>query len=208
MAKKSGVTVLSAGFLEKCGYHMILSDNIVTCFNNIIFAHKQVYCLWFNSSNNTAGPQFNRILQKSLKLFPSLNSNSTIEVGNFYDQLQEVSSSHLIAIMPFVAVMLRNRFEGLCIPGLGVMRYATMGKALMKLLPHLIPGQLSRQINAALASIHYNTNNGYDYLRRVLELTVPGFDPVIPIQVPVWSNIANIFKFLQAYLLYFCLQSK
>jgi hypothetical protein len=56
-----------------------------------------------------------------------------------------------------------------------------MGKALMELLPHLIPGRLSLQINAALASVRYETNNGYNYLWRVLELTVPGFNPVIPI---------------------------
>jgi hypothetical protein len=110
--------------------------------------------------------------------------------------------------MPFNAIMLRNRFEGLCILGLGVMQYAAMGKALMELLPHLIPGRLSPQINGALASVRYETNNGYDYLWCVLELTMPGFDLVIPIQVPVWSDIADIFKFSQAYLLYFHLQGK
>jgi hypothetical protein len=199
---------ITAAILQCCGYTNFTSDDIITCFNNIISAHERVYCLWFNMANNTAGPQVDHILQKSLKLFPSLDSNCTNEVIDFYDRLQEVSSSHLIAIMPFNAVMLCNRFKGLCIPGLGVMRYATMGKALMELLPHLIPRQLSRQINAALASIRYDTNNGYDYLWRVLELTVPGFDPVIPTQVPVWSDIANIFKFLQAYLLYFHLQGK
>jgi hypothetical protein len=110
--------------------------------------------------------------------------------------------------MPFDAIMLRNRFEGLCIPGLGVMRYAAMGKALMELLPHLISGCLSPQINAALASVRYEMNNGHGYLWRVLELTVPGFDPVIPIQTPIWSDIGDIFRFAQAYLLYFRLQGK
>jgi hypothetical protein len=206
---RDGHEQITDAFLQSCGYTNFTSDDIITCFNNIISAHKRVYHLWFNMANNTAAPQqVDCILQKSLKLFPSLNSNSTNEVGNFYDQLQEVSSSHLIAIMPFTAIMLRNHFKGLWIPGLSVMRYATMGKALMELLPHLIPGQLSPQINAALASVRYETNSGYDYLWRVLELTVPGFNPVIPIQVPVWSNIADIFKFLQAYLLYFRLQGK
>ncbi len=92
---------------------------------------------------------------------------------------------HHLAIMPFNTVMLCNCFEGLCILGLGVVHYAAMGKALMELLSHLIPGLLSLQINAALASVRYKTNNGYDYLWRVLDLTAPGFDHVIPIQVPV-----------------------
>jgi hypothetical protein len=83
-----------------------------------------------------------------------------------------------------------------------------MGKALMELLPHLVPGWISPQINAALALVRYKTNNGYDYLWRILELTVPGFNPIISIQVPVWSDVEDIFTFAQAYLLYFWLQGK
>ena len=77
--------------------------------------------------------------------------------------------------MPFNAVRLRHRFEGLCNPGLGLRRYAAMSKALMELLPHLIPGRLSPQLYAALYAVRYETANGYDYLWRMLELTVPGF---------------------------------
>ncbi len=43
---------------------------------------------------------------------------------------------------------------------------------------------------------------------RILALTIPGFDPVIPIEIPLWSNAMDIFQFSQAYLLYFCLQAK
>jgi hypothetical protein len=78
----------------------------------------------------------------------------------------------------------------------------------MELLPRLVPGTLSPQINAALSSVCYESNNGYDYLWRVLELTVPGFDPVVPIHIPSWSNADDIFSFAQSYLLYFRLQSK
>ena len=41
-----------------------------------------------------------------------------------------------------------------------------------------------------------------------MELTVPGFDPVVPIQIPTWSNADDVFSFAQTYLLYFRLQSK
>jgi hypothetical protein len=112
------------------------SDDIVTCFNVIISTHKGVYQLWTNTTSNTSKPQVDCILQKSLKLFPALDSTSTNDVVDFYDRLHEVSSSHLIAIMPFDAVMLCNHFEGLYVPGLGVMQYAAMGEALMELLPH------------------------------------------------------------------------
>ena len=42
----------------------------------------------------------------------------------------------------------------------------------------------------------------------MLELTIPGFDPTIPILPPVWCRDSKIFQFCQAYLLYFGLQSK
>ena len=41
-----------------------------------------------------------------------------------------------------------------------------------------------------------------------MELTIPGFDPVVPIQILTWSNANDVFGFAQKYLLYFRLQSK
>jgi hypothetical protein len=78
----------------------------------------------------------------------------------------------------------------------------------MDFLPCLIPGTLSSRINATLAVVCNESKNGYNYLWRVLELTVSGFDPVIPIQTLQWLDCKNIFQFSQAYLLYFCLQAK
>jgi hypothetical protein len=83
-----------------------------------------------------------------------------------------------------------------------------MCKALMELLPWLIPGSLSPQLNATFASVRYESNNGYDYLWRVLELTVPGFNPTVPIHAQIWSDVEDIFHFAQAYLLFFRLQAK
>jgi hypothetical protein len=112
--------------------------------------------------------------------------------------------------MPFDSIVLAHRFKGLCPPSLGLVKYAAMCKALMKLLPWLIPGSLSPQVNATLVLVHYESNNGYNYLWRVLELTVPGFDPTVPIHAPIWSDIEDIFQFAQAFFLFFlfCLQAK
>jgi hypothetical protein len=129
-------------------------------------------------------------------------------VVDFYDCLQESASGLTIAILLFDAIMLSNGFEGLCVPALGVYCYQLMSKALMELLPRLIPGGLSPEINAVLTSIRYKSNNGYHYLWRALEFTIPGFDPVVPIQIPSWSNADNIFGFAQAYLLHFHIQGK
>jgi hypothetical protein len=72
-----------------------------------------------------------------------------------------------------------------------------MAKAFMDFLPHIIRGSLSPQFNATLGLVRYELNNCYDYLWCVLELTVPGFDPVIPIISPSLGDCADIFNFAQ-----------
>jgi hypothetical protein len=207
-AGADGFPTLTSGVLSKIGYNKISSSDVVSYHNDIIVVHRRILELWHNPVSHTFGPQVDRIITKSLKLLPLLASLTTENVVDFYDRLQESTTGLIIAIMPFDAIMLTNRFEGLCVPALGVRRYQLMSRALMKLLPRLIPGTLSPQINAALSSVRYESNNGYDYLWRVLELTVPGFDPVVPIQILYWSNADDVFSFAQSYLLYFRLQSK
>jgi hypothetical protein len=184
--KTSGVAQLDAAFLERCGFNMISTDDVVTCYNNIIVAHRRICELWFNPTANTYGPQVDRILLKSFKLFPKLESTATAEVVDFYNRFQELSpSQHLLVLMPFNGIILKNRFEGLCIPGLGTRCYAECSHALMDSLPRLIPRTLSLRINSTLAAVCNESNNGFDCLWQVLELTVPGFNPVVPIQTPL-----------------------
>ncbi len=203
-----GIAVLTHAILVKCGYNQITSSDVVTCHNDIIAVHRKVRELWFNPTSHTYGPHVERIVTKSLKLLPTLDSADTASMVDFYDRLQESASGLTIALMPFDTVMIRYGLEGLCVPGLGVDKYHAMSKALMELLPRLVSGNLSPQINAALALVRLESGNGYDFLWRVLELTVPGFDPVVPINVPQWANSDDIFSFAQAYLLHFRLQAK
>jgi hypothetical protein len=117
--KENGVDDLTPGSLAKCGYNMISTNDIVSCFNYIITAHCCFWETWHNPIANTYGPKIDRILLKSFKLFPNSESTSTEDVVNFYGRFQELSTSHLLAVMPFNAIMLKNCYEGLCIPGLG-----------------------------------------------------------------------------------------
>jgi hypothetical protein len=206
--REDGVKTLTAGFLERCGYNMLSSDDIVRSFNEIIAAHCCLVETWFNPTANTYGPQIDRILLKSFKLFPQLDFLDMANFFNFYDRFQELLNPHLMALMPFDSIVLKNHYEGLFIPSLGTHHYAACGKALMDFLPCLIPGNLSSRINAMLAATRCKTHNGYDYLWQVLELTVPGFDPVVAIHMPQWTDSNDIFHFAQTYLLYFWLQSK
>jgi hypothetical protein len=193
-------------YLVHCRSIVILTDNVVTCFKDIISAHHRIRETWHNPVANTYGPQVDPILLKSL--FPILESMATEDVVNFYDRFHKLSTSHLLTVMPFKAIVLKNRVGGLCIPGLGTQHYVEMSRALMDFLPWLILGTLSLRINATFVAVHCKSNNGYYYFWQVLELMVPRFDPVVPILTPQCADLEDIFHFSQAYLLYFCLQAK
>ena len=205
-----GCAILAEDVLQDCGYAHIKAsvEDVVVCYNDIIMVHNKVRELWYNAYAHTLGPQVDKILHKSILVFPKLTSMRVEDVVGFYDHLQEVSMGYSLALLPFDAIVLKNRFKGLCPPGLGLIRYAAMCKAFMELLPWLLPVTLSPQVSAVLASVRYESNNGYDYLWRVLELAVSGFDPTVSITVPSWTNADNIFHFAQAYLLYFRLHAK
>jgi hypothetical protein len=98
------VDTLTAGILVNCGYNRIMSDDIVTCYNDIIATHCHILNLWHNPTAHTFGRQVDQILLKSFNLFPTLESMGTDNVVNFYDRFQELSMSHFLALMPFDAI--------------------------------------------------------------------------------------------------------
>jgi hypothetical protein len=205
-----GVVNLMEEDIRVCGYGQVkaTAEDVVVCYNDIILAHRKVSELWHNGYTHTFGPQVDKILQKFLSVFPRLESTRVDDVVAFYDRLQEVTLGYIIAITSFDTIVLAHKFEWLCPPGLWLVKYPAMCKALMELLLWLITGSLSPQVNATLTLVFYKSNNGYDYLWRVLELTVPGFDPTVPIHAPIWLDVKDIFQLAQAFLLFFRLQAK
>ena len=117
-----GNDTLTEDILQDCGYSTIKAtvDDVMVCYNDIILVHHKVMELWYNAYAHTSGPQVDKVLQKSLSVFPKLSSMRVEDVVGFYDRLQEVSMGYCLALMPFDAVVLKNRFEGLCPPGLGL----------------------------------------------------------------------------------------
>ena len=109
--------------------------------------------------------------------------------------------------MLFDAIRLGNNFEGLFVPGLGTQCYHECASALFELFPRLLPSS-NAEIQAKLSSVRAESKNGYDLLWRVLELTVPVFDPTVPLQQPTWDHDTDILGLGWRYELYFCLQAK
>ena len=162
---------------------------------------------WFNSRSSRSGPPLEYIIEKAILNFPKLKSLDARVAVDFYDRLQKISAGYLLPLMPFDAIKLSFKFEGLCPPGLGTLRYGEIGSVLMDIVPCLLPATIP-EVASAIATVGFESNNGYDLFWRVLELTIPGFDPTIPILPPVWCRDSEVFEFCQAYLLYFRLQSK
>jgi hypothetical protein len=114
---------------------------------------------------------------------------------------------YLLPLMPFDSICLAFGFEGLCPAGLGTMRYAAIASAWMDVLPRLLP-QSDLDVELVKFLVEYESNNGFDFMWRVMELAVPGFKSSNSVQVPSWTAALDILSVCQEHRLYFQLQSK
>jgi len=209
IAGLQGIQDLNVSFIHNCGYQSFSStvspENILKCFGEIQQLHRKVLQSWYNTRTQVSGPSLERILDRGLKAFPLLRNMTMHDAIKFYDKFQELS--HLIPLMPFDAVHLGNYFEGLFVPGLGTQRYHECASALFELLPRLLPTS-NAEVQAKLSSVRVESKNGYDLFWRVLELTVPVFDPTVPLQQPTWDRDTDVLELGRRFELYFRLLSK
>ena len=191
-----GVSDLTIGFIHECGYDSISVE-----------ASEKVVTGWTNYRTGRSGPTVEYFIKKALVNFPWLHYLEAHAAVDFYDKLQKLSAGYLLPLLPFDTSKLSFNFEGLCPPGLGTLRYAEVGSAFMDILPRLLLTTKS-EVTSAIATVGFESNNGYNLLWRNLELTVPGFAPIVPILPPTWHRDSDVFDFCQAHLLYFRLQAK
>ncbi len=83
--------------------------------------------------------------------------------------------------MPFDAIYIPFGFEGLCPPRLGTGRYAEVSTVLMDLLPFLLPVNSIPRVSATVAAVTMASNNGYNLLFRIMDLSIPGFNLTLPL---------------------------
>ena len=184
----NGEKELTIKFIHECGYDSISVDppeNILISYNDIILAHRKVVTGWTNYRTGRSGPIVEYIIEKALVNFPKLRSLDAQAAVEIYDKLQNLSTGYLLPLMTFDAIKLSFSFEGICLPGLGTHRYAEVCSAIMDILPLLLL-TTSSKITSAIATVGFESNNGYDLLWRILDFTVPGFDPTVPILPPTW----------------------
>ncbi len=207
---EDSVEVLTKCIISNCGYkstHADHPDDIPLCFNEIILLHKVVVQGWRSPWTQFCGPVVEYILKKVLPVFPCLYSLDVADAVKFYDGLQKISMRYLLPLMPFNSICLDFGFEGLCPPGLGTVKYATIASAWMDVLPWILP-QSNADVELVTFSVGFESNNGFDLLWRELEFALPGFKSTNPVQVLIWSPTSDILSFCWEHLLYFLLQSK
>ena len=94
-------------------------------------------------AHTTTGPVGRADYGKAMTLFQKLNGVTMADLVQFYDNFQKTGSLYLLPVMPFDAVNLTLGFEGLCPPGLGVDRYASIAAAIMEVVPRLLPDHIA-----------------------------------------------------------------
>ena len=96
------------------------------------------------SCGKIVGPNLKQLLQ-DIGLFNPLASTRQSDVIDFVTQFHDLIDSYNIAVMPFSMIEVKFRIVGLCLPGVGEMKYDRMGQALAKVLyGHLIPHQIDK----------------------------------------------------------------
>ena len=202
-----GRSEIDMPFVHSCGYRSSISDSdVIAAYGEIILLHASTIERWENVRTQQWGPQLERIIEKGLPTLPRLSGLAMEDIIEFYDKLQPISALYLLPIVPFDCINVNMGYEALCPPGLGIRRYARIGRVLIEVLPRILP-KLHSQVNTIIAMVRQESNNGYDLLWRILELGVPGFDPSVPIRVPIWKD-DDIFAFAAAFCLYYRLLAK
>ena len=146
-------------------------------------------------------------MEKVMPLFQKLTGVTMADLVHFYDNFQKMGSVYLLPVMPVDAVNLKLGFEGLCPPGLGIDRYASIAAAIMEVVPRLLTDHIAR-LYTTITTVRGDSNNGFDLLWRLMALAVPGFDPAQHVSAPVWDDYDDIFDFCHAHVLYFHFQAK
>jgi hypothetical protein len=137
-------------------------------------------------------------LEKGLATFLLLASLDVESVVEFYDIFHKTLLIYLLPVMLFDCISITMGYKALCPPDLGLRWYSAIARVMMEILPCLIPWT-DMQISSLISMVCMELNNSYNLLRRILELTVPGIDPAIPVKIPKWQN-DDIFDFAIAFI--------
>jgi hypothetical protein len=201
-----GYYPLTESIIHNCKYTEFNTNDVILSYNAIIHVHTYVMDTWEHPKSYHKGHQVDQIVEKGFSSFSRLKRLTVEEAVEFYDNFHKTLMLYLLPVMPFDCITIKMGFEALCLPGLGLPCYAQIARALMEILPCLLP-RGDTQVTSLVNVTRMASNNGYDLLWRVLYLREPGFNPVKPVHIPLWQD-KDIFEFALSFSLYYCLEAK
>jgi hypothetical protein len=158
------------------------------------------------------GPKNVQLLSNNAP-FKKLDSLKPTVVMEWYKNLVSVLSHYNICLTPFKDIVLKYGDMGLCLPGVGWMKYNEMGNALSILLTTnllplnddtILPKKLAQKLRLA-----NKTNNGYKLLHRLLEEIIVGYKlDSLEMTWPHYRDYDCVFAFAEHMMLTFDLAQK
>lgn len=191
-----GVESLQVYDLERIGF-----SDPKKAYRAFHMEHQMLMANWHTTTSRgkIVGPNQKQLLQ-DISLFTPLASTRQSDVIDFIAQFHDLIDSYNIAVMPFSMIEVKFGIVGLCIPGVGEMKYDRMRQALAKILyGHLIPNNIDKM--GRLDQLLLNAKNrippnGYEMLHILLELYVDPFKPhMVDIKWPTFGSCWNIFDY-------------
>ena len=153
---------------------------------------------------SAAGPNTTDIL-KQLSVLDKLTDLTPTGWQTFYNKLRRQAIKWKIALVPFEAINLKYECQGhgLCVCGLGLIRWRKMGDALFVILENLLPSS-NAIISTTLSSLGNGPSpaNGYELLWILLKEFIPMFDCTRNVSLPSWPASDDIFEFGRLVLMY------
>jgi hypothetical protein len=107
-----------------------------------------------------------------------------------------------ICLVPFDAIVLRWNYVGLCLPGVGEIRYTAMGQALFSILDKVLPSN-NPTVSDCVVSLLGFRHDGYRLLYLVMSRTLPVFCPSKPSSPPVWDDTPSVPQMAKLWNLYY-----
>ena len=163
--------------------------------------HQTLMANWHmtTSRGKIVGPNQKQLLQ-DINIFNPLASTRQADVIDFVAQFHDLMDSYNIVVMPFSMIEVKFGVVGLCLPGVGEMKYDRMGQALSKILyGHLIPHNIDRcgKLDQLLLNAKNKIPpNGYEMLHILLVQYVDPFKPhMVDIKWPTFSSCKNIYDY-------------
>jgi hypothetical protein len=169
--------LLVEDFLTTLGFPMNLHADIVDRFRDLVTD-------WERPDVN---PKY--VTTSFRKLDTTFSPESFVDwYTHFVYDLQRYD----ICLMPFDAIVLRWSYVGLCLPGVGEIRYTAMGQALFSILDKVLPSN-NHAVSDCIVSLLGFRHDGYRLLHLVMTRTLPVFCPSKPSSPYLCGMIPRMF---------------